>query len=164
MDSPTFLKPGQYRIKVATQLNRLMAEPFACLDCLPRAFDQRFGAPGNFTVGSCHGYPLSLRVIIPATTRVCQFRPILAGATSHGVGVVRATSPPLALAGQQDALHNRRMAIKKGDNLILSLGGRIAVECVAGNNERYETVPLRRGHTWIIVNVRHIERPVKGTA
>jgi hypothetical protein len=51
------------------------------------------------------------------------------------------------------------MAIKKGDNLILSIGGRIAVECVAGNDERYETVPLRRGRTWMIVNVRHVERP-----
>jgi hypothetical protein len=76
VDSPTLLKPGQYRIKVATQLNRLMAEPFTYLDCLPRAFDQRFGVSGNFTVGSCHGYPLSLRVIVPAATRVCQFRPI----------------------------------------------------------------------------------------
>ncbi len=64
-----------------------------------------------------------------------------------------------ALAGQQPAYHNRRMAIKKGDNLILSIGGRIAVECVAGNDERYDTVPLRRGHTWMIVNVRHVERP-----
>ena len=64
-DSPTLLKSAQYRIKVAAQPNRLMAEPFTYLDCLPCAFDQRFGASDNFTVGSCHGYPLSVRVIIP---------------------------------------------------------------------------------------------------
>ena len=64
-----------------------------------------------------------------------------------------------ALAGRPAPSHNRRIAIKKGDRLILSLGGRIAVECVAGNDERYKTVPLRRGHTWIIVNVRNVGRP-----
>ncbi len=84
--------------------------------------------------------------------------PVLAGATSHGAGVVPATSLPPALAGQQPAYQNRRMAIKKGDNLILSLGGRIAVECVAGDTADTNR-PLRRGHTWIIVNVRNVERP-----
>ena len=68
-------------------------------------------------------------------------------------------TPPRLLLGDAQPSHNRGIAIKKGDRLILSLGGRIAVKCVAGNDERYKTVPLRRGHTWIIVNARNVGRP-----
>ncbi len=50
------------------------------------------------------------------------------------------------------------MAIKRGDKLILSLGGVIAVECVAATDEKKQTVKVRRGPTWTIVNTRNVER------
>ncbi len=50
------------------------------------------------------------------------------------------------------------MAIKRGENLILSLGGVIAVECVAATDEKKEAVKVRRGPTWTIVNTRNVER------
>jgi hypothetical protein len=49
------------------------------------------------------------------------------------------------------------MTIKRGDKLILGLGGVIAVECLAGNDEKKETVKIQIGLTWDVVNVRNVE-------
>ncbi len=49
------------------------------------------------------------------------------------------------------------MAIKRGDKLILSLGGVIAVPVTAGNDERYATVMIRHENTWDVVNVKNVE-------
>ena len=65
LDSPTLLKPAQCRTKLATQLNRLMADPFAYLDCLLCVFDQRLDASDNFIVVSYHGYPTLGEIAMP---------------------------------------------------------------------------------------------------
>ena len=51
------------------------------------------------------------------------------------------------------------MAIKRGDKLILSLGGVIAVPVVAGTDDKKETVKIQAGSTWDVVNVKNVEPP-----
>ena len=49
------------------------------------------------------------------------------------------------------------MAIKRGDKLILSLGGVIAVPVVAAADEKKKTVKIQAGSTWDVVNVKNVE-------
>ena len=62
------------------------------------------------------------------------------------------------LLGGTGGKHNRRMAIKRGDKLILSLGGVIAAPVVAATDEKKQTVKIQIATTWDVVNTRNVER------
>ena len=66
----------------------------------------------------------------------------------------------LRLARRHRGNHNRRMAIKRGDKLILSLGGVIAVPVVAATDERYATVMIRHENTGVYHAHHHDFRPI----
>ncbi len=62
------------------------------------------------------------------------------------------------MLGGTEASNNRTMEIKLGDNLLLSLGGVIAVPVVAATDEKKGTAKIQIGSTWDVVNTRNVER------